>query len=90
MNFEVTPEQHEKINHWLKQVVYPQLIEEQRKSIDWSQNPIAPACWDEGHPYEGAIGGGLTYEFTPTSIGISFWVSYGDSHRLDLTDYDSW
>lgn len=90
MKFEVTREQRKKIDQWLKTEVYPQIITEQKQSIDWANNPAALDCWEQGYPYEGAIGGGLTYEFTPTSIGLSFWVSYGSSHRLDLTDYDNW
>lgn len=41
--------------------------------------------------YNGAIGGALTYSFTPTSVGDI--VKVYDSRtkaEYDLTDYDSW
>lgn len=42
-------------------------------------------------PYYGASGGNLTYEFTPTSIGLAVRVRHsGTGEVLDLTDYDSW
>lgn len=42
-------------------------------------------------PYYGAIGGALTYSFTPTSIGTVEKVFHsGTKQELDVTDYDSW
>lgn len=47
-----------------------------------------------GAPYEGAIGGGLTYEFTPTSLGVIVDVVFakGTKHeaKLMLTDFEEW
>jgi len=47
---------------------------------------------DHGCPLkdQGAIGGALTYSFTPTSIGIVEKVSCACGKDLDLTDYDLW
>ena len=39
--------------------------------------------------YLGSIGGGMTYSFTPTSIGCVVKVEYL-GHEIDLSDYDSW
>ena len=41
--------------------------------------------------YIGAIGGSLTYSFTPTSIGVvkKVYDSLTDK-ELDITDYDLW
>jgi len=39
----------------------------------------------------GAIGGGYTYRFTPTSIGVAFEVKNNITGAvLDLTDYNVW
>lgn len=40
--------------------------------------------------YTGAIGGGLTFSFTPTSLGLITKVRYLDKEELDLSDYESW
>jgi hypothetical protein len=39
--------------------------------------------------YEGAIGGGMTFSFTPTSLGTVVKVKYFNE-ELDLTDYNDW
>ena len=42
-------------------------------------------------PYYGAIGGGLTFSFTPTGIGTVVRVTEAITGEvLDLTDYDMW
>lgn len=38
---------------------------------------------------EGAIGGGLSYTFIPTGLGVVVKVKYFDE-ELDLSDYESW
>ncbi len=38
---------------------------------------------------EGAIGGGLSYTFIPTGLGVIVKVKYFDE-EIDLSDYDSW
>jgi len=38
---------------------------------------------------EGAIGGGLTYSFTPTGLGEIVKIKYFDK-ELDLSDYENW
>ena len=56
-----------------------------------SQLRIMESSYNEGryYPNEGAIGGGLTYSFTPTGLGTILTCRYF-SHKIDLTDYDSW
>jgi hypothetical protein len=55
--------------------------EEQAKILKWEH------CDDDA----GAIGGKLTYEFTPNGVGISFIVKCGIcKEELDLTDYENW
>ena len=90
MKFEVTESDQKKIKDWLENTVYPLAISKQREQI---QNPnwIYQQCWEDGYPYEGAIGGGLQYIFTPNGIGECFKVRYSSVDlELDLTDYESW
>ena len=89
MKFEISKEDQERISTWLKDEVYPIEIARQR---GYNRNPSAIQldCWEQGHPYEGAIGGGVEYCFTPTSLGLVTIVKYGADHELNLTDYDSW
>ncbi len=43
---------------------------------------------------QGSIGGGLTYEFTPTSIGVVlkvyFFKDTSKQQSIDLSDYENW
>ena len=92
MKFEITPEEQEKITTWLHDEVYPIIIEKQ-KANSTGNNPFMDMCHEDGYPYEGAIGGGLTYEFTPNSIGLTTMVKYsngGDIFELNLTCYEDW
>jgi hypothetical protein len=42
-------------------------------------------------PYYGAIGGELTYCFTPNSLGVVVKVQHaGTGAELDVSDYGSW
>ena len=38
--------------------------------------------------YRGPIGGGYTFCFTPTSIGVTVVVKCDDGTHLDLTEYE--
>ena len=39
---------------------------------------------------QGAIGGRLTYEFTPTGLGVIIKVKCGCGEFVDLTEYEHW
>ena len=43
-----------------------------------------------GHKMFGAIGGGLTYSFTPTSLGVLESVHCACGAKCDLTNTDDW
>jgi hypothetical protein len=88
MKFELTPEQNARVTKWLKETVYPAVIEKQRATIKIPHS-FAQECWDAGYPWEGASGGGLTYNFTPTSIATIETVQYGE-FKLDVTAYEDW
>lgn len=91
LSFEITDSEAKRIRKWLMEEVYPKEIQKQKDALGGSKpDPWVQDCWDDGYPYEGAIAGGVTYEFTPNSIGLSTWVRYGQDYKLDLTDYDLW
>ena len=93
MKFELTEEQQKKYKEFerkcqglllQKQIkVYKNTKEEKKYkmlTIDWTL------------PYTGAIGGGMTFHFTPTSLGtvITVSCSYVEIEDLDLSNYDVW
>ncbi len=41
-------------------------------------------------PYAGACGGSLTYEFTPTGLGVAVWVRCMCGEKGECTDFDLW
>ena len=95
-SFGLTKSEDEKINVWLKNTVYPEVIKHQKKTVK-RPDIFYTDCWKDGYPYEGAIGGGLSYRFTPTSIGVITSAVYTigmdknkKEWKYDLTDYDSW
>lgn len=88
MRFEVTEEQTKQIKHWLRKVVYPAVVAKQ-KETNKAPTMFHRDCWIQGIPYEGAIGGGLSYCFSPTSLGDVLVVKYNE-HELNVTDYESW
>lgn len=90
--FTITDTEMEKLNTWLNEQDalaienQKETIKEDDPSYQWYRS-----CWDEGYPYTGAIGGGLTYSFSPTSIGMVVKVHYAlTGATVDLTDYDLW
>jgi hypothetical protein len=90
MEFYLSDKQEILLRDWLR-IQYDRVIEEQKHTIkpDNISYLIAKESWDLGYPYEGAIGGGLTYSFTPTSIGDICIVSYA-GNEIDITEYDNW
>lgn len=92
MKFELTPEQYTRAMKWVAEEVYPEMVTNQKETIK-DPTPIHIACWEAGYPYEGAIGGGITYEFTPTSLGMVEkvkYTTYSKVYELDLTEYSDW
>ena len=72
---------------------YAAMVIEQKKFPEIAKYIVVDADGKE-RPYLGAIGGGLTYEFTPTSLGTVTRVTFASGTQyektVDLTDYDSW
>lgn len=94
--FTITDDQEKQIYEWLHTIVYPEWIEYQHRVFGKNSAPeYISSCWALGYPYTGAIGGALTYEFSPTSLGFVKQVTYpgfdGNSeYKLDLTNYVDW
>ena len=40
--------------------------------------------------YVGAIGGAITYMFTPTGLGICVEAQCACGEKINVTDYDEW
>ena len=64
---------------------------EKKKYDEWVMSHYKSVHGGGRWPNTGAIGGGITFEFTPTSIGIVFAVRCGFcKESFNLTDYDNW
>lgn len=91
MQFSLTPKEIEKYDIFKKEQ-YAKAVEKQKAEVP-KDDPFYDTyelCWGEGYPYEGAIGGGFSFTFTPTSIGSITTVKYSlTGEELDITDYDS-
>lgn len=86
--FQLDTEQSLRLGIWLR--------EQHRElaKLQWQDPELREKMLDENTPYLGAIGGGLTYEFTPTGLGtvvvVYFRKGSGSEAHIDLTDYDMW
>lgn len=92
MKFEISEENEAKIDEWLANEIYPDLIQQQKDTIA-EPTIFHTMSWEDGFPYEGAIGGGISYKFTPTSLGVIFEAEYsfgGKTFTLNLTRYEDW
>lgn len=78
--FKITDEEEVRINEWLLEL----------KERIVNENPLDDPLGLE-EPYYGAIGGGITYSFTQTSLGVILVVKETiTGETLNLTDYESW
>jgi len=89
MNFTIHDLDLKKIDEWLHEVVYPKVIEHHKKDPNLGIWLLKNANGME-YPYYGAIGGDLTYQFTPTSLGVIIKVLHVSGAELDITDYSLW
>lgn len=68
--------------------------EEFQKYTEWDDKHY-PKCkfYDDGTKVDspqGAIGGRLTFSFTPTSVGLIIRVECACGEKIDCTDYSCW
>lgn len=76
--FKLSEEQNQKLSEW---------AEEQNKKVAKSQEDTDFIC----KPYYGACGGGFSFTFTPTSLGVGVKVTNNiTKETIDLTDYENW
>jgi hypothetical protein len=88
-SFSVSAEDQLKINTWLMTIIYPAIVDLQKKDPLFSGYIIK--CEDGTElPYTGACGGDVTYQFTPTSLGIVFKAVHTSGASIDLTNYNEW
>lgn len=85
-SFSLSKDQKEKLKTWMAEQ-FANLVEEQRKNM--SSTDFDNLTNNGKYPYTGAIGGDITYCFTPTSLGTITVVKYFDK-QIDLTDYNVW
>lgn len=90
--FGLDQQQYEKLSAWLDT---QNAALAARQEADPAIAPFVGTDADgRKYPYLGAIGGALTYSFTPTGLGIvvraTFFKDTEHEATLDLTDYDAW
>lgn len=92
MKFELSDDEQIRVLRWTRELEQ-NLALEQLKDAD--KAPLVVRL-DDGtlYPYLGAIGGGLSFVITTTSLGDVFrvyWCMGTELEQsLDLTDYDLW
>ena len=90
MRFELTVDQLAKLVAWESEQDRI-ACEQQKATVGAVLDPLIADSLERGIPYYGAIGGSLTYMFTPTSLGVVTKVMHGyTSNVLDLSDYENW
>lgn len=62
-------------------------IEKEEEVLKWLSNHECQFCHAEN---VGAIGGRLTYCFTPTGLGVICKIKCECGEEFDATDYESW
>lgn len=86
--FTLDEQQVAKVEAWRKEQDNVVL---ERQRAEGADDAFIAAVHEGGSPYYGAIGGELTFSFSPNSIGEVAKVKHsGTEAELDLTDYDSW
>lgn len=88
MNFFLSDSEKEKASAFIKEQNLKS-VEIQKSTIEFP-NEVYEYYWSQGYPYTGAIGGSLSYSFTPTSIMTIVVVTHlVTGETLDVTDYDN-
>jgi hypothetical protein len=62
-------------------------IQDTEKAVKWLNEHQCKFCDPENI---GAIGGRLTYAFTPTGLGIICKIICACGEEIDCTDYEGW
>lgn len=84
--FTLTEQELERVAAWERELDAVTLERQRETLVDFE----LLTC-NGKYPYYGAIGGSLTYSFTPTSIGTFVSVRHSPTNEvLELTDYSDW
>ncbi len=92
-NCVVTKGMDSAVKKWLDETVYPEVIEFQKNHYKDNNFPVdefVRDSWAAGYPYSGAIGGGLSYRFTRTSIGdivTAHYDTFNQNYKLELVEH---
>lgn len=90
MKFLLTENQTIRLDEW-KANQNKKAVQEQKQNPPDVPQDLLDEFWEMGYPYGGAVGGNLTYSFTPTSIGVVVTVKDAFTNEtIDLTDYEDW
>ena len=87
--FSLNTNQIKKYEAWQALQTHTAMIEQKANPPNNIPCHVLESCWEEGYPYDGAIGGSATFHFTQTSIGTIATANYRDK-VIDLTEYESW
>lgn len=90
ITFEVSEEQALKIKGWHEaqdKIVLEQQRKERADALPNPNHDFRDWVNETGHPYYGAIGGEVSYIFTPTSIGVILSVKHSGT-KAELSFYD--
>jgi len=92
--FGIDLEELQKINEWYVDVCNRYIKENKLDEFlgeDKKETYLIEEIWDYDLIKTGAIGGALTYSFTPTSLGeIKVVLDSVTGEKLDYTDYENW
>jgi hypothetical protein len=85
LRFELSDFDEQKLNDWLLSI-RAEIIEAQL--LEMRKNGLKIYPFHRNEPYYGACGGGITYSFTPTGMGIvKTVIESRTGKKLDLTNY---
>lgn len=88
MKFEISLEKLSEIAKWLEEI-NTKALEKQKENL--TEEEYDYLTLNGKFLYTGAIGGNITYSFTPTSLGMVIKIKEAiTEEELDITDYDSW
>lgn len=89
--FTLTDEQTIRLCQWTAEQNRVAVELQKANPPEGAPRELLESCWEEGFPYGGAIGGSLTFMFTPTGLGVVTRVRDAFTHQeLDLSDYEDW
>ena len=87
--FVITKYEQKQIAAWVKKQD-AKVVHMQQQSGQFKGDPFVKKLHQRGKGYYGASGGALTFQFSPTGLGLIFKVTNAlTQETLDLTEYDS-